>query len=497
MNRTGTDGRHSATPVGSEYTQSRSPRNLLLRGTAVAVGVGIVCLAMATIPMRPSAAATAVPSISVSPRATNLVATTSVDLLIGLSGSRPASSRWSVEGTPAGVASSVRCPSSRSCVLTLRADADVLRTTSLVEVVLRSGQASRRVPFALHVDPIAFLTPPGTPTPTVPVTTPPPATTTTSATTTTTPRTFILRPSTLIATSRPGARVSFNIDVLRNGWTGPVDMVVDTMPQGWQAAFLPNPTSNSSTLLILDSPAGALPGDYQIRISGHVGTNAADAVLVVRLRTPELALAVVSAPSVSPGGTTRFLLDARSVDDAALPVFVRAEGLPAGSSVFVTPNPALGAVAVDISVPAAIAQGSYVFTFVANRDGVELRIGATLVVSGTNTGAFRFVPTPAIVVPGEGFGYGLLAATNTVSLLRGGTVSLDVQVIPHGGFIDPIDFSLTTPVGWGVSWVGIGTNMFKLTIVAPTTAPLGATALVLNSSSGTLAASVNFTANVL
>ena len=86
-------------------------------------------------------------------------------------------------------------------------------------------------------------------------------------------------------------------------------MVVDTLPTGWRAAYIPNPTNDATATLIIDSSSAATPGDYPIRISGRASGLVAETSLIVRVRIPQLSISVVTpGPAVAPGGTTRFIL---------------------------------------------------------------------------------------------------------------------------------------------------------------------------------------------
>jgi hypothetical protein len=451
---------------------------------AMIVALGLAPVAAMSWHPSPVQAAVRVPVAQVTPNVAVMTAGSTADLTVQFASIRPAALTWSVNGRPAGVTATIRCTSTRVCVVTLQASASAPTSTALVEIILRSGSSTRLLPVALHIDALLPVT-------TVPIT-PVPTTVPVTA-----PRNLSLRPVNLIATVRPGARATFGINIVRDGWTDAVNLSVDTLPVGWRAAYLPNPVIGSTATLIIDTPATATAGDYPIRISGSAGSTRAESLLVVRLRAPELAATVlgVGAPVVA-GATTRYLLDVRSIDDPALPVAIRAEGLPAGSFVVYSANPAIGTVTADVTVPTGTSAVVFAFFFVVSRDGTELRVPTTLTVVSPTIGFFRFFPTAVPPVAGDGRGYGLSSASNLLSVARGATVSVDVLVSPKGGFNDPIDFSLTSPTGWSVLWSVIGTNIFRVTAGPPTASATGPAPLVLNSASGSLAASIAFTAMV-
>jgi hypothetical protein len=435
-----------------------------------------------------ASAATRVPTATVSPDGVTLTAGSSVDLSVRLSTARPANFGVSLDGQPSGVTSTFQCASARLCTLTLTAESSAPEKTALVAVVLRAGNFSRRIPIAVHVKPI--------------VTTPPTPTTTSSptiATTTTTtsvPRTLSLRPESFIVTNRPGSRSTFVINTVRNGWTDPVAMTIEGLPLSWRAAFLPNPAL-ATTTLVFDSPVSAPPGEYPIRVSARSGDLVAETAVVVRLKAPEVFVSMVSvAPPVGPGGVARFVVNARSVDDSSRPISLRVEGLPSGTTAAIAPNPASGNATIDVTVPFGIGAGSYGFQVVGSLDGVEVRLSASLVVSLQYATSIQFVPTPVTPIAGQSRGYGLSSASNSLTVPSGGFVTFDVAVAPSGGFADPINMTMIAPTGWSISWLTNSPNVVRVTLGPPLLAPKGATALELRTTSGFLAASLSFTANV-
>ena len=254
-------------------------------------------------------------------------------------------------------------------------------------------------------------------------------------------------------------------------------------------------------MLIVDSPAGAASGDYPIRVTARTGALVADTVLIVRVRTPELSLTLISAPTVVPiGGSGRYLFDTRSIDDPTQAVFVRAEGLPVGLSATVSPYPAIGTVAVDISAASTSNAFTAFIAIVASRDGVELRLpgggGVTLTVGAPSTASIVFTPTAVTPVSGESVGYGLAANPSSLTVARGATGVVDITVTPKGGFVSPINVSLALPSGWSAVWSTIGPNLFRATISVPSGAATGSVPLVLNTSSGSLAASLTLNTTV-
>ncbi len=464
--------------------QRRRPR---IAAMIVAPLLAVAPVGIALTGNSPAQAATRMPSATINPNAVALAAGSSTNLVVTLAGNRPARFAWALSGKPAGVSATLACPTLRSCVLSVRAEAQAATSTSLLELALSSGSSVRRLPIALHVQ--AAQTPVVTPT-TVPATTP--------VTTSPAGASLSLRPSNLIANTRPGARATFPITVVRSGLGNqPVSLAIASLPTGWQAAFLPNPTQGESTVLIVDAPQNAAVGDYPVRVSASVGSLVADTLLVVRVRIPEISLGLISAPTFVPaGGSGRYLFDTRSLDDSTQAVFVRAEGLPGGVTATATPNPAIGTVAVDVTAASNVTPLSTFITIVASRDGVEVRLPVALTLTAPVTSFFRFTPTAVAPVTGESTGYGLTAVPSSLTATRGSNVVFDVLVTPKGGFVSPIDVALVTPSGWSVVWSTVGVNVFRATVAVPIGTSTGVIPLVLNTSSGSLVASLNISATI-
>jgi hypothetical protein len=484
MSRTTTTTKQSATGPQPVARRRRTATAL-----AVVTTFGLVpILALVNGGPSASAARSRIPNASLSPTGVSITAGSSVDLAIRLSSAKPSNLTASLKGQPTGVTGAMSCESARDCTLQLTAAASAPAATDLVYVMMRSGSLSRAIPIAVHVQPVTVSPPPTTAPPTVPTTAQPPTTTGVN-------RTLSLRPETFNETNRSGARSTFVINVVRNGWNDPVDMTIEGLPTGWRAAFLVNPAI-ASTTLVLDSPVDAKSGEYPIRISGKSGSVVAESVVVVRLKPVELSLSMVTpGTSVSPGGAARFVVNTRSLDDNR-PVTLRVEGLPSGATATILPNPVSGNSNVDVALLGSVAPANYGFQIVAVLDGVEVRLAAVLLVAAQYTSTFQFTPTPVTAIPGQNRGYGLASPSGSVTAPAGGFVSFDVGVSPIGGFADIINMSLVPPTGWSISWVAVSPNLARVTVGPPANTAKGPTVLELRTASGTLAASLTITANV-
>ena len=474
------------------------------RRMALAVGVGIALLMVGeTLTHAPAASAATIPTFTLTPDGVDLDAGGTVDVVANFRSKRPAV-KWSTTALPVGISAGFACPTSTKCVLTLQAADSVVSRTSQMYLTLSSGSSRRSVPFALGVHARGGTTP--TPAST---TTKPATSVTTVPTASAAPQPFTLRPGTLVQPAQAGSSTSFSIDVVRNGWRGQVQMLVDSMPSGWRAAFIPtNPTPDANTTLLLSIPSSTPPGDYQVRISGRSTTDTADAGLIVRIGSPRPQVSVQSSPSVPAGTVGVFLLDARSLDDPARPVTLRAEGLPLGVTFTFRSNPVAGLALADVAVAASLKPGAYLFAFVASRGGVESKTNATLtVLSATtpppsttsppaNATAFVFTVTKVTPVSGQVTGYGLRASAGVFGAPRGTATSVDIEVLPTGGFANAIAVQTIVPTGWAVTYNLTGPNTFRLTMTVPAGAAASPQPVVVATSSGALNASLTLTANV-
>ena len=90
------------------------------------------------------------------------------------------------------------------------------------------------------------------------------------------------------------ASTSTTVNLVRNDFTGPVTLGVDTdlhgtMPRGVTGTFAPNPTTGTRSVLTLRVSAEAVPGVYDLSVYGLTGTE--------YFLAPGLRLTITAAPS--------------------------------------------------------------------------------------------------------------------------------------------------------------------------------------------------------
>jgi hypothetical protein len=139
----------------------RSRRRGAVTAIAAVTTFAIVPLVAMVNPGAPASAATRMPNATISPQGVTIAAGSSVDLVVRLSSAKPTNLSVALQG-PRGVSGLIYCASSRDCTVSVSATGDAPEATELVNVVLRSGSLSRRIPIAVHVKRVDSTPPPPT-----------------------------------------------------------------------------------------------------------------------------------------------------------------------------------------------------------------------------------------------------------------------------------------------------------------------------------------------
>jgi hypothetical protein len=105
---------------------------------------------------------------------------------------------------------------------------------------------------------------------------------------------FVLTLSSSTLSIMQGTATSTAVNLVRNDFTGPVTLGVDTdlhgtMPRGVTGTFAPNPTTGTSSVLTFSVSAAAVPGVYDLSVYGVAGGE--------YLLAPGLRLTITAAPS--------------------------------------------------------------------------------------------------------------------------------------------------------------------------------------------------------
>jgi hypothetical protein len=407
-----------------------------------------------------------------------------IDVRVLFAGSTTATIRYSLSGLPLGTTASLTTKSSRE--RRLRITIPPGAPPGLYEGVFRTlNPGTKRVDTFL-----VNINPPVTIPPTAPPTAPPPTVVT-------------VRPDFQIATPetsklvRLGGSVSYPIQISRlNNWSGPVRLVLDGLPAGTSAGFLPfNPTSDPSSELRIVVPGAVPPGDYTLRVTASANDVVRQLALTLRVRGTEgIAMVVASGGSAEVGRTQRIgELEVTVVNGDGGLVTLSAEGLPTGVSIGFGQNPVLGRTAVNATVAPGTALGTYSFFLVGKKGDAVTKMPASVrVIAASPTPTLRYQVTPVAFPPGEGLSFGLAANIPAVTVARGGSVQVLVTVSPRGGFNQVIDFSVSGIPNGIVSALEATTtpNVVRLTLTVPSGQPVGATTLQIRGVSGSLSAQI-------
>ena len=393
---------------------------------------------------------------------------------------------WKLVGVPATVTGELSCTRGLTCSLVLRAQPGTGPGVFLLELMMRRGNVERRAVLALSIRAAVSPTVPSTVAP------PPPPSTIVAGN-------FSLRAAVLVRTLAPATTGVFGLELIRAGWSGPVTFTLEGVPAGWSANVSPNPT-DASTNLYVTSSATAAPDDYSVRVIARSATSSAETTVVVRIRNPQVQVAVVTGPRVTVGGTSTFDIDARTTGDVFNGMTtVSFEGLPATITATVAANPVFGRTTVTLQAASIATAGSYNAVLVGRSGSAEARVPFLFVVDAATVSATtRFQVTAVPPIAGQPFGYGVVASPPSISVARGGFTTFNLVITPTGGFANIVDIAADVPSGWTTSYVAGGGNTLLVTVYAPATAVAGtAPAIVIRTQSGPYVAAISVTATVV
>jgi hypothetical protein len=325
-----------------------------------------------------------------------------------------------------------------------------------------------------------------------------------SGPTPTIPPTVVTVPPTTIATITPqfqiatavperflriGNSTSFRVEVTRqNQWVGPVNLVVEGLPTGTNAGFLPyNPTSEPSSEFRIVSSRTTPPGDYTLRIVGTAGDQTRVLPVLLKVRGPEsISFGASINAAAEIGKTTRVgEVDVSVVNGDGEKVTFSADLVPAGLALTFGTNPTLGKTPVFATVAPNVAVGNYTFVLVARKGDATSKIYAYLTVVPNAPATLRYQVTAVPAVAGEALGYGLSTVLGSVVVNRGASTSILITIAPKGGYNSTIDFSVTgLPTGLVASLEPTSvSNVIRLVLGASNTQPRVATTVIVRATS--------------
>jgi hypothetical protein len=392
---------------------------------------------------------------------------------------------FDVDGIPDFIDAEIERVTSSSYRLNLYVPSNAPSSNEVYTLLGSANRRVRRAQFRLQVIGRSVVTAPPV---TAPPVTRPPAPPVTQPTVTVVPVTQA--PAFGIGIDGPersgatGESVGYPVLVDRSaGFGGPVQFTLSGLPASIQAGFLPNP-SNGNTVLYLTPKQGTPGGRYVMTIVGTAGSTQRAAVIALTVRvTGEFAMiATPQSITRTSNGNAVYRLDIGSPLDDRPTVSYAAEGAPTGTSVsFSANNTNARTLNVTANVGSSTPNGTYNIVITGRSGGVVRQIGLQLVVAR---------PTNA--------GFGLAANPSTVTIVRGGTANIILTVTPNGGFTGTINTGVsglpaTVRLVTITNTTATANQPFTLTITlsADANAAIGSyTPFSINSSSGTLAASV-------
>ena len=185
-----------------------------------------------------------------------------------------------------------------------------------------------------------------------------------------------------------GNQTSYSVTVSPSGgFNGSVDLSATGLPAGATATFVPSTTTSTSTLTVSTAPS--LPAtSYTFTIAGHSGalSHSTSATLVVQAAaTPDYSLSISpSSRTIKRGQRTTYSVTISGTNGFAEPVGLSVTGLPTGTTVSWSQNPATGSSTLTVKTSSSTPVGS--FTFTVTGDSTQTHVVHTLTAVLTLTG---------------------------------------------------------------------------------------------------------------
>jgi hypothetical protein len=288
---------------------------------------------------------------------------------------------------------------------------------------------------------------------------------------------------------RIGNTTSFSVEITRqNQWVGPVNLIVEGLPVGTTAGFLPyNPTSESLSEFRVVSSRSTAPGDYTLRIIGTAGDQTRMIPVLLKVRGPEsISLGVVINAPAQIGRKTRIgEIDVSVVNGDGEKVGLMADLIPAGLSITFGANPILGKTSIFATIAPNVSPANYNFVIVARKYEAITKVYSTLSVVPNLPATLRYQVTPEPAVAGEAVGYGLSTVFGSAVVNRGAATAVLITISPKGSFNGTIDFSVSgLPTGMIATLEATSTaNVIRLILGAPDNQPQVSTTVVIRATS--------------
>ncbi len=245
------------------------------------------------------------------------------------------------------------------------------------------------------------------------------------------------------------------------GFTGNVTMSVAGLPAGATASFSPNPTSNTSTLLVTTNSTTPV-GQYTLTVTGTSGTQTASTTLGLGVYKPTFSLSSYGSVSVGQGASVSSYVSVNAQYGFGGSVALSVAGLPGGVTAAFSPNPTTGSSNLVFTASGSAPVGQYPLTITGTSAGVTATTPLTLGI---------YAPTfslsgPSSVYAGQGSSNNNISVYVNSQYGFNGSVNLSLSGLPSGvtaAFTtNPTTYSSVLTLNVGAS-AAVGTSTLTLT----------------------------------
>jgi uncharacterized membrane protein len=241
-------------------------------------------------------------------------------------------------------------------------------------------------------------------------------------------------------------------------FSGNVKLAISGLPPGVTASFSPNPTNYLSDLT-LEATTSAIPGEYNVTITGTSGTSTASTTATVTVVVPSFTIDTESDINVGRGtSASSYFLNIEPQNGFSGNVQLAVTGLPSGVTASFSPNPVnpnnfQNALTLTASATAALGQYTATITGTSGKEVVSTQLSV-----GVYTPTFT------------------LGQQQSGSVSPGSSTTIPVYVYPEYGFTSAVTLAVSgLPSGVSGSFSPNPTQngASTLTLLASSSAPSG------------------------
>jgi hypothetical protein len=247
------------------------------------------------------------------------------------------------------------------------------------------------------------------------------------------------------------------------GFAGSVNLSVSGLPSGVTASFVPNPTTESSTLTLTAS-SSAIVGQSTVMVTGTSGTLSTTTTFPLAVYAPTFTLGASSVTLGQGSSGTSYIYETPEYGFAGS-VNLSLSGLPTGVTASFVPNPTTGSSTLTLTASNSAAIGQYTVTLTGT--------------SGSLTKSTTFslgVYVPTFTLSGSG-----------VNMGQGSSSTNYIWVSPQYGFTGSVTLAVTSGLPSGVTASfspNPATGNSILTLTASSSAAVGQYSLTITGTSG-------------